>query len=100
MLEWRMEIDYNWSVKTGAYGKGLKKRLKPEIWSELESTYVGARLEENWGALFKTIDLFRKVANEVADHLRYEYLQRYKFHGLGLLMQQGCPYFYLLHSSR
>jgi len=70
-----MEIDYNWSVKTGAYGKGLKKRLKPEIWSELESTYVGAGLEENWDALFKTIDLFRKVAIEVADHLRYEYLQ-------------------------
>jgi len=74
MLEWRMEIDHNWSVKPGAYGKDLKKRLKPDIWLELESTYVGAGLEENWGALFRTVALFRKVAIEVGDHLGYTYL--------------------------
>jgi aminoglycoside 6-adenylyltransferase len=74
MLEWLMEIDFHWAVKPGAYGKGLKKRSRPEIWSELESTYVGAGLEDNWVALFRTIALFRKVALEVADHLGYEYL--------------------------
>lgn len=73
MLEWRMEIDHNWSVKTGAYGKGLKKRLEPGIWSELESTYVGAGEEENWDALFRTIDLFREAAIQVGDHLGYAY---------------------------
>jgi aminoglycoside 6-adenylyltransferase len=73
MLEWKMEIDFNWSVKPGAYGKSLKKRSRPEIWSELENTYVGAGLEDNWVALFRTFALFRKVALEVADHLGYEY---------------------------
>jgi len=73
ILEWRMEIDHNWSVKTGACGKGLKKLLEPEIWSNLESTYVGAGTEENWDALFSTIDLFRRVAVEVGDHLGYAY---------------------------
>ncbi|MEJ2266713.1 MAG: aminoglycoside 6-adenylyltransferase [Anaerolineales bacterium] len=73
MLEWRMEIDQDWSVKTGAYGRGLKQRVEPEIWAELEGTYVGAGREENWGALFKTIDLFRRVAIEVGDHLGYAY---------------------------
>jgi len=73
MLEWRMEIDFHWSVKPGDYGKGLKKRTRPETWSELESTFVGAGLEDNWVALFRTIALFRKVALEVADHLGYEY---------------------------
>jgi aminoglycoside 6-adenylyltransferase len=34
---------------------------------------VGAGLQENWVALFRTIALFRKVALEVADHLGYEY---------------------------
>jgi aminoglycoside 6-adenylyltransferase len=75
MLEWRMEIDHGWSVKTGVLGKGLKKQLPPEIWAELESTYVGAGIEENWGALFNTIDLFRKVATQVGDDLGYEYPQ-------------------------
>jgi aminoglycoside 6-adenylyltransferase len=73
MLEWRIEIDHNWSRKPGAYGKGLKRYLAPEIWSALENTYVGAGLEENWAALFNTIDLFRKVAIQIGDHLGYPY---------------------------
>ena len=73
MLEWRIEIDRGWSLKPGAYGKGLKRRLPPELWSELEDTYVGAGQEENWAALFRTIDLFRKVAIEVGSSLGYTY---------------------------
>lgn len=73
MLEWRIEFDHNWSLKPGAYGKGLKKYVKPEIWSELESTYVGAGKEENWEALFRTITIFRRVAIEVAARLGYSY---------------------------
>ncbi len=73
MLEWRMEIDCGWSVKPGAYGKGLRRHLTPETWQELESTYVGAGEEDNWDALFKTIDLYRRVAIEVGQHLGYSY---------------------------
>jgi len=73
MLEWRIELDHNWSVKPGAYGKGLKQYISPEIWSDLESTYVGAGKEENWKALFKTITLFRKIAVEVAGQLDFSY---------------------------
>jgi aminoglycoside 6-adenylyltransferase len=64
---------HNWQVKPGAFGKGLKKRVAPEIWTELEATYVGAGCEENWEALFRTIRLFRKVALCVADRLAYQY---------------------------
>ena len=73
MLEWRMEYDHAWSVPTGALGKGLKRRLPPDIWSQLERTYVGAGIVENWEALFQTLALFRQVAIEVADHLGYVY---------------------------
>jgi aminoglycoside 6-adenylyltransferase len=73
MMEWRMEVDHNWSVKPGAYGKGLEKRLAPELWSELEETYTGAGIEENWDAMFRTIDLFHKVAIQVAASLGYDY---------------------------
>jgi aminoglycoside 6-adenylyltransferase len=73
LLEWRMEIEHGWSVRPGAYGKGLKKWMDPALWTELESTYVDAGIEENWDALFRTVDLFRKVAVEVGDSLGYSY---------------------------
>jgi aminoglycoside 6-adenylyltransferase len=73
MLQWHMEIDHHWSVKPGPYGRRLKQWLRPDLWAELEATYVGAGIEEHWEALFKTIDLFRKVAFEVGDHLGFTY---------------------------
>ncbi|MCI0395286.1 MAG: aminoglycoside 6-adenylyltransferase [Chloroflexi bacterium] len=73
VLEWRVEVDHNWSAKVGALGKGLKRWLPADIWGQLESTYVGAGVEENWEALFKTITLFRQVATEVGTHLGYAY---------------------------
>jgi aminoglycoside 6-adenylyltransferase len=73
MLEWRMELDHGWSMPTGALGKGLKKRLPPKIWSELEGTYAGADIADNWDALFRTMKLFRQVAIEVGDKLGYAY---------------------------
>jgi aminoglycoside 6-adenylyltransferase len=74
MLEWRTEIDHGWSIPMGALGKGLKKRLSPEIWSQLESTYAGADIADNWEALFRTMTLFRQVAIEVGEPLGYAYL--------------------------
>jgi aminoglycoside 6-adenylyltransferase len=73
MLEWKIGLDYNWSVPVGALGKGLKKRLPPEIWSQLENAYAGANIPENWEALFRTIALFRQVAMEVGERLGYTY---------------------------
>ncbi len=73
MLEWRMECDHGWSVPTGALGKGLKKRLPPDLWVELEATYAAAGIEENWESLFRTIAFFRRIATDVGDHLGYAY---------------------------
>ncbi|MFA5309537.1 MAG: aminoglycoside 6-adenylyltransferase [Dehalococcoidales bacterium] len=75
MLEWLMEIENGWKLKTGAYGKGLKKLTRPELWAELESTYTGAGKEENWEALFRTIALFRKTAKEVGTKMGFAYPQ-------------------------
>jgi aminoglycoside 6-adenylyltransferase len=73
MLEWRMGLEHNWSVPTGSLGKGLKKQLPLEIWTQLENTYAGASTQENWQALFRTITLFRQVAMEVGKGLGYDY---------------------------
>ena len=73
LLEWKIEIDYNWSWKPGLVGRGLKKHLDSQTWDEFASTYVGPGIEENWDALFKTNALFRRVAIEVGDALGYRY---------------------------
>jgi aminoglycoside 6-adenylyltransferase len=73
MLEWRAELDYDWSVPIGSLSKGLKKRLPPEIWSQLENTYAGGNLADHWEALFRTMALFRQVATDVGEGLGFEY---------------------------
>ncbi|MBA2569284.1 MAG: aminoglycoside 6-adenylyltransferase [Actinobacteria bacterium] len=73
LLEWRIEIDHDWSLKPGWFGRGLKRLLPADTWSELESTYVGAGSDENWAALFRTTALFRRIAKEVGQALGYEY---------------------------
>ena len=75
MLEWHVEIDHQWSVKPGPYGRRLKQWLRPNLWAELESTYTGAGLEANWETLFRTMTLMRRVATEVGERLGYVYPQ-------------------------
>lgn len=72
-MEWQIELDNGWSVKPGPYGRGLKRWANPEMWAELENTYTGMDMEENWQALFRTIDLFRKVALDVGTRLGFSY---------------------------
>lgn len=73
MLEWHSEIDHQWSLKPGPDGRRLKQHVRPDFWAELESTYVGPELEENWEALFRTITLMRRVAREVGKSLGFTY---------------------------
>jgi aminoglycoside 6-adenylyltransferase len=75
MLEWRIEIDHDWSLKPGVLGRGLKRFLPAQHWAELANTYVGPDFEENWAALWRTAYLFRRVAREVGNALCYTYPQ-------------------------
>lgn len=73
VLEWHFEMDLGWSVRAGPYGRGLQKRLRPDLWGDLENTYTGPGLEENWDALIRTIALLRKAALEVGERLGFAY---------------------------
>ncbi len=73
MLEWHAEIAHQWSLKPGPYGRRMKQYLREDLWTELESTYTGPGLEENWEALFRTIELMKRVAVEVGQHLGFTY---------------------------
>lgn len=73
MLGWRIEIDYQWALKLGPYGRGLKRLLPQDLWAQLEETYTGPEPGCNWLALFRSIDLMSRVAIEVGEHLGYRY---------------------------
>ena len=36
MLDWRIEIDHDWSLKPGWFGRGLKQLLPAETWSDAD----------------------------------------------------------------
>ena len=72
-LEWRIELDHDWSVKPGAYGRGLERMLPVDLWSQLAATYVGVDSDDNWDALYRTTALFRRVATDVGNALGYAY---------------------------
>lgn len=73
MLEWKLGIESGWTVPDGAYGRNLDKRLDPITRVELLAAYAGPGKAENWEALFRTIDLFERVAQEVAGELNFMY---------------------------
>jgi aminoglycoside 6-adenylyltransferase len=73
LLEWHIETGRDWRVRPGDLGRGLAKQLDPATWSELTSVFAGSRLEDNWDALFRAMQLFRRIARDVADRLALEY---------------------------
>jgi aminoglycoside 6-adenylyltransferase len=75
MLEWRLELEHDWSLVPGKLGQRLKGRLPADVWDELASTYVGPDIDDNWAALFRTTALFSRVAKDVGAALGYAYPQ-------------------------
>lgn len=73
MLEWRIAVDRAWSFAPGVYGRGLERHLDPETLRELTTTYASLNPDQIWTALLRLIELFRRVASEVAAGLGYAY---------------------------
>jgi len=73
LLWWKVEIEHDWNLKSGNYGRGLQKYLSPELLHEIESTYLGESTEAKWDVLFRLIELYCKIAREVGDKLGFPY---------------------------
>ncbi len=72
-IAWYIGMNNNWSSNPGNMGRWFKKQLDPEIWSDIEATFAGADLEENWAAMFKTAEVFERLASEVGRVLGFAY---------------------------
>lgn len=73
MLEWQMECEHGWTERTSVLGRYLQSRVRPEVWAELEETYVGARMGENWAAFDRVVRLYCKTAQDVGERLGFGY---------------------------
>lgn len=73
MVEWYTGLQHEWKVSTNKHGRLFKKFLDKEIYNQLEQTFAGDDITENWKALFKTIKLFRHSAIELAKALYHNY---------------------------
>ncbi|HSE47141.1 MAG TPA: aminoglycoside 6-adenylyltransferase, partial [Gemmatimonadales bacterium] len=73
LLEWRVSADHGWDYRAGLLGRGLHPRLEPDLWAELEGTFGGGDLAENWASLWRTCVLFRRLAQEMAVRLGVNY---------------------------
>jgi aminoglycoside 6-adenylyltransferase len=73
IVDWYIGSENNWSVETGALGKKYKKMLPAQLWKEFQESYAGGSIEENWEALFKIAELFRKIAKDIGVKLGYSY---------------------------
>ena len=73
MLTWHVSVQTGFKTFPGKLGKYLKGQIDPELWTLLERTYSDAQMDHIWEALFSIDDLFRQIAQSVADHFGFDY---------------------------
>ncbi len=73
LIEWYIGATVGWDIRTGLAGRWFKRYLPPELWRQYEGTFAGAGLDDNWRALFATLDFTRTIATAVAEAMAFEY---------------------------
>ena len=72
-IAWYIGMNGDWQINPGAHGRWFKRHLEPPIWSEIEATFVGADLDQNWEAMFRTAEVFGRLASDIGSHLGFAY---------------------------
>ncbi len=72
-IAWYIGMQNSWKSNPGAFGRWFKKQVESDLWSDIEATFAGADLEENWNAMFKTAEVFGRLASKVGEHLGCAY---------------------------
>lgn len=73
MLEWHIASRNDWKISTNKNGRLFKQYISGMEWDELEHSFAGANLQENWDAAFTMLHLFHNYAKELAVALGYPY---------------------------
>lgn len=75
MLEWHIGMKTDFAVNTGKFGKHFEQYFEKDMWIQFKRTFSNAEYENIWESFFVMGDLFREVANEIANTYGYRYPQ-------------------------
>lgn len=75
MIEWHIGMKTNFTVNTGKFGKHFEQYVEKDTWEQFRKTFSNAEYENIWESFFVMGDLFREVANEIANTYGYQYPQ-------------------------
>ncbi|AJM80508.1 TPA: aminoglycoside 6-adenylyltransferase [Bacillus anthracis] len=75
MLEWHIGMKTDFIVNAGKFGKHFEKYIEKDMWVQFKRTFSNAEYENIWESFFDMGNLFREVANEIADAYGYPYPQ-------------------------
>lgn len=73
LIEWSICVNLGWDTQPNKYGRHFKKLVTSQRWKEIEATYTGPNMADNWQALENVQELFRVLSREVAEHFGYLY---------------------------
>lgn len=73
MVSWWIGTKHDFQVSTGKMGKYFKKYLPESYWELYRETYSDSNYDNVWKSIFVTCELFRILANDVAEHLFFTY---------------------------
>ncbi|QUW33458.1 aminoglycoside 6-adenylyltransferase [Bacillus cereus] len=75
MLQWHIGMKTDFIVNTGKFGKHFEKYIEKDMWVQFKRTFSNAEYENIWESFFVMGNLFREVANEIANAYGYPYPQ-------------------------
>ena len=73
MIEWRSRAVKGWDYDTWHEGRFMSRWVEPQIWGTLHAVFGHFDAADSWRALRVTMDLFRRLTRETAEHLGYGY---------------------------
>jgi aminoglycoside 6-adenylyltransferase len=73
MIEWHAKSKQQWSYETQYMGKHMMNWADKSVWQELHHTFAHFDRDSSWECLIATMNLFRQIANEVAENLNCIY---------------------------
>ena len=71
MINWKVGIDNDFKVTTGANSKYLKKYLTKEEMERFKGVFAGGKEEDMWNKLFLMYDYFEELSIYVAEKLGF-----------------------------
>ncbi len=73
MVSWWIGTNHEFQVSTGKMGKYFKKYLPESYWEMYKETYSDGNYDNVWDSVFVTCELFRVLANNVAEYFKFTY---------------------------